>query len=222
MVRSESVGKCDVCSGTFSKRQMLRHLSGCAYPPGKDVALVAQIRIDAPSSPFWIDADMKTNAPLRELDRFLRDIWLECCGHLSAFEVGHTRYVLDMSDDIYGPQLNERSMATRISAALPSVGSTFAYEYDFGSTTHLRLKAIAHRHAPTRRDAVRLLARNDAPEWKCSECGRRATSLCAYCIYEHEVFACDQHVNDHECGEEGMVPVVNSPRMGVCGYTGGA
>jgi len=222
MLRSESAGKCDVCGGTFSKRQMLRHLAGCAYPAGKDVALVAQVRIDAPSSPFWIDLDVKTDAPLRELDQFLRNIWLECCGHLSAFEVGRARYVLDLSDDIYGPQPNERSMATRISAALPSIGSSFGYEYDFGSTTRLRLKVIARRHAPTRRDAVRLLARNDAPDWKCSECGGRATSLCAYCIYEREAFACDQHVNDHECGEEGMLPVVNSPRMGVCGYTGGA
>ena len=26
---------------------------------------------------------------------------------------------------------------------------------------------------------------------------------------------------NHDCGEEAILPVVNSPRMGVCGYTGG-
>jgi len=31
---------------------------------------------------------VKDNAALSDLDSFLRDIWLECCGHLSAFEIG--------------------------------------------------------------------------------------------------------------------------------------
>jgi hypothetical protein len=96
------------------------------------------------------------------------------------------------------------------------------YAYDYGSTTVLRLKVVAQHHAPSRRDAVRLLARNDAPVWSCTECDDPATSLCAYCRYEGPAFLCEAHVDDHECGDEAMLPVVNSPRMGVCGYTGGA
>jgi hypothetical protein len=170
---------------------MLRHLAECAFPTGKDVAAVAQIRVDVPSSPFWLDLDVKTNATMRQVDEFLRNTWLECCGHLSSFEIGDTRYVVATSDGFFGPAPDERTMNTRVSAALPPVGSTFTYEYDYGSTTILRLKVIAQRHAPSRRDVVRLLARNTPPVWKCTHCGESASSLCGYCLYECPAFLCE-------------------------------
>ncbi len=33
-------------------------------------------------------------------------------------------------------------------------------------------------------------------------------------------FFCDEHAEEHACEEESLLPVVNSPRMGVCGYCG--
>src|SRR4028118_732334 len=128
--RTESAGKCSICAAGLSKRQMIRHLSACAYPREKDIAAVMQIRVDAPGTPFWLDLDVKANATLRQLDDFLRNIWLECCGHLSSFEVGQTRYVVAMSDGFFGPEPDERSMNTRVSASLPPAGSVFSYEYD--------------------------------------------------------------------------------------------
>lgn len=222
--RTESVGTCEICGVKLSKRQMVGHLSKCAYPDVKDIAAVAQVRVDVPGSPFWLDLDVKTNATMRQLDEFLRDVWLECCGHLSGFQVGDTRYVVAMSDEFFGfgPEPDERSMSTRVSAALPPVGAAFTYEYDFGSTTTLRLKVVAQRSGPSRRSDVRLLASNDAPVWKCSKCSNAATNICSYCVYEGNAFVCDAHIAKHKCGDEAMLPVVNSPRMGVCGYTGGA
>jgi hypothetical protein len=219
-MKTQSAGKCSLCGASFSKRQMLRHLSQCAYPNGKNVAAVTQIRVDAPRTPFWIDVDIKSNATLRELDDVLRHIWLECCAHLSAFEVGRTRYVVVMNDGFFGPDPDERSMNARVSASLPPVGNTFSHEYDFGSTTRLRLEVVAHRAAPSRRESVRLLARNDDPIWQCRECQEKATAICGYCVYEGNAFLCKAHIEGHECGEEAILPVVNSPRMGVCGYTG--
>lgn len=219
--QTESIGTCFLCGGSFSKRQMTKHVSKCAFPDAKSVAAVVHIRVDVPRSPFWLDLDVKTNTTMQQLDDFLRSIWLECCGHLSAFTIGQTRYVTLLSDGFWGPEPDERSMTARISASLPSVGGTFAYEYDYGSTTMLRLKAVAQHFAPSRRDAVRLLARNDAPVWTCNECDETATELCAHCQYESDAFFCETHIAGHDCGEEAMLPVVNSPRMGVCGYTGG-
>lgn len=221
-MRTESRGNCSLCGAALSKRQILRHLSECAYPEGKNVAAVVQLRVDAPGTPFWLDVDVKANATLRQLDDFLRNIWLECCGHLSSFEVGHTRYVVEMSDGFFGPEPDERSMNIRLSASLPPAGSAFSYEYDYGSTTHLRLKVVTHREAPSRRESVRLLARNEDPVWTCAVCQETASALCAYCLYEGDPFVCEAHIKDHHCGEEAMLPIVNSPRMGVCGYTGGA
>ena len=40
-------------------------------------------------------------------------------------------------------------------------------------------------------------------------------------MYEREdPFLCEVHTEKHDCGEEALLPVVNSPRMGMCGYTG--
>lgn len=215
MPRNESSGKCSFCNERLSKRGMLRHLAQCAYPLGKNTAAVVQLRVDNPQMPHWLDLDIKTNATLLDLDGFLREIWLECCGHLSDFQIAGLRYVVDMVD---WAAEDEHSMNTRVLKALPPAGTTFGYEYDYGSTTVLRLKVIAHHHAPSRREAVRLLARNEPPVYECTECGKPATSLCAVCQYEDDAFLCEPHAADHECGEERIMPVVNSPRMGVCGY----
>jgi hypothetical protein len=41
-------------------------------------------------------------------------------------------------------------------------------------------------------------------------------------MYERQnPFYCELHSEDHDCEEaEMLLPVVNSPRMGMCGYTG--
>jgi hypothetical protein len=38
---------------------------------------------------------------------------------------------------------------------------------------------------------------------------------------ESNTFVCARHAAEHTCAdEESFLPVVNSPRMGACGYTG--
>jgi predicted RNA-binding Zn-ribbon protein involved in translation (DUF1610 family) len=102
------------------------------------------------------------------------------------------------------------------------VGECFGYEYDFGSTTHLTIKVVGERMGRLERSPVRLAARNVAPVWPCAVCGEPAALVCAYCRDGGgNPFVCAGHQNDHACGEdEGFLPAVNSPRMGVCGYTG--
>jgi hypothetical protein len=56
--------------------------------------------------------------------------------------------------------------------------------------------------------------------WECFMCGRPATALCSDCAGDVEAFACRVHVATHGCGSDAFLPVANSPRMGVCGYTG--
>ena len=67
---------------------------------------------------------------------------------------------------------------------------------------------------------VGILARNDPPQIKCSKCDHLATRICTECIYEDAGWLCDDCAEDHKCGEEMLLPVVNSPRTGVCGYVG--
>lgn len=199
---------------------MLRHLATCvAATPSQQGEGVVQFRVDMIHSPFWIDVEVKERSTLRQFDRFLREIWLECCGHLSAFEIGRIRYDVGGDEDFHAGR-NELTMDVTVAQALAGAPKTFSYEYDFGSTTQLRLQEIAHFQAPKRRAAVRLLARNDAPQWVCGTCSGPAEALCAYCVDEGDPFVCDAHMEDHLCGDEAMRPIVNSPRMGVCGYSG--
>ena len=42
---------------------------------------------DAYNRDFWLHLEMNGRSTLKDLDRYLRAIWLECCGHLSQFSV---------------------------------------------------------------------------------------------------------------------------------------
>jgi len=202
---------------------MFAHLRSCLEPSDVDGPQpLIQLRVEGgQAKAFWLHLDIKADAKLASLDQFLRDIWLECCGHLSSFTIRKVRYSLIPNDCF--PEPGEKTLDVRIDRALGSSRTPFQYEYDYGSTTELRLAVTADRTGPRRRNAVRLLARNTEPQWPCSRplCSRPATSICAVCVWEGEAYACDRHATRHTCGEsESWLPVVNSPRMGVCGYTG--
>ncbi len=110
-------------------------------------------------------------------------------------------------------------MTTPIATAFGRSGGRLEYQYDFGSTTALVLSLSGPVAAQTSR-SVRLVARNEAPIWPCDECGQAATAICSQCLNEGAGFTCREHTAGHPCGDEMMLPVVNSPRMGICGYVG--
>ncbi len=166
---------------------------------------------------YWMHLEVSAGTTLALLDRFLRDTWLECCGHLSAFEIGGVRYSVDAA--IYEWDTGSKNMQVRLDTVLHP-GQMCSYEYDFGSTTELTLKVITEREVVAKKKVIEILARNNLPMVPCDVCGEPATSICTQCIYEDKGCLCDACVKDHECGEEMLMPMVNSPRAGVCGYTG--
>jgi hypothetical protein len=184
---------------------------------------VGRFRIGAiGAAEYWLDVEARMSATLSSLDHLLRRTWLECCGHLSMFEVRPFRYlpVGAGSIDPFGRRDSERSMATRTGDAFPFVGTKGTYDYDFGSTTALHIALTHAREGRLGRSAVRLVARNDAPTWPCGVCGKPATLIC--CTHERDdsPFVCAQHQQKHPCRGAAFLPVVNSPRMGVCAYSG--
>jgi hypothetical protein len=158
--------------------------------------------------------EIPADATIEVLDGFLRQIWLECCGHLSAFTVEGKRYSAEPMDDF-----NDETMDIKLDEVLKP-GMKFFHEYDFGSTTHLTLKVVSEQESQIKGKSVRVLARNDPPPILCTSCGKMATQVCAECICNDEGWLCDQCAAEHKCGEEMLLPVVNSPRVGTCGYTG--
>ena len=221
MATFTSYGTCSLCGKNTSKAAITRHLKVCA--PGHDLsggrpASLFHLRIEDAYSPyFWLDLEMQTGGMLSDLDDFLREIWLECCGHLSAFDIGGVSYSVS---SYAGPLDDNRSMDVELGDIL-APGTRFGHTYDFGTSTELKLRVVSEREGRIGRDSLRVLSRNDAPVWGCDICDEPANQICTYCIYEKDnPFYCDAHAEEHGCEEEALLPVVNSPRMGMCGYEG--
>jgi len=219
VTKQQSMGICDLCGKTFGKAAMTRHLAKCSQPqtlaaPGKQKTtpafhLVVEGRW---AKAYWMHVAVPAKAPLSKLDVFLRDIWLECCGHLSAFEIDGVHF----NAPAMGEE-EERGMETPLSRVV-NVGTKFFYQYDFGSTTELVLKVVGFWNQGTPKGAVELLARNEPPQVICERCGTQpATQICTEC---GDTWLCESCAAAHECDEGMRLPVVNSPRVGVCGYTG--
>jgi hypothetical protein len=209
-------GKCYICGKTFGKVGMTKHLKTHLKDDG-DTRLF-HIRVDGLYQPeYWLHIEIPVDAKLKDLDEFLRDVWLECCGHLSAFEIDGTRYYSDYFDFDLDPMAKD--MNVKLSEVL-EVGKEFYHVYDFGDSTELRLKVVGERMGRKGKEKVRILARNEPPDIRCS-CGKVAKWVCPICLYEGNAWFCDECAKEHECGEDVLLPVVNSPRCGVCGYEGG-
>ena len=98
---------------------------------------------------------------------------------------------------------------------------TFGYQYDFGSTTELMITVANYRVMNNRKEKLIILSRNNPIEILCEECGKKPVAyICTECLYEGSGRLCEDCTRTHECGEEMLLPVCNSPRMGVCGYCG--
>ena len=98
--------------------------------------------------------------------------------------------------------------------------------YDFGTSSETVVKAVAVREGkPLTSKAIALMSRNNMPDYTCIVCGKPATHLCMECLIEEQTEGtlCDQHTTDHPHDNYGEpIALVNSPRMGMCGYDGPA
>jgi hypothetical protein len=222
-----TMGKCRFCDGIFSKAAMTRHLNSCAKrqtlaetATGQKTRLFHLVVQGRYLPEYWMHIEVVANAKLKTLDRFLRFIWLECCLHLSAFTIEGQRYVSEVDGvSLFGFGVEEKNMNFKIGSVLRT-GVSFIHEYDFGTTTELALIVVSERVGEPLNKSIQIMARNEPPQLICSVCGKIATQVCTQCIYEGKGWLCDKCASIHKCGEEMLLPVVNSPRVGMCGYTG--
>jgi hypothetical protein len=107
-------------------------------------------------------------------------------------------------------------------------GLSFVYIYDYGSSTEIEIKVISSLSDMTKNSSkfIKISARNDDIDFMCIKCKKeKSTEICTICLYEKEggrtqSSFCKSCAMKHECGEEMTLPIVNSPRSGICGYTG--
>lgn len=223
--RQQSKGVCVFCGHDMTSGGLIRHLKTCDRrreaieaanrnkKSGQKQRLYhLQIR-NAWSSDFWLHLEINGNATLGELDGYLRAIWLECCGHLSQFTVGQERWGTEIS------------MSRKMEQTLEP-GLELTHIYDFGTSTETVIKAVDAREGyPSSKHPIYLMARNNMPEVECDICGEPARWLCEDYTddYGEWMVLCDEHVAEYS-DEDYSEPfeIVNSPRLGVCGYVGPA
>ena len=220
--KKQTRGNCAYCGREFTKGSMLRHLPTC--PRRADIVAesdrkrgkasnIAHLRVLDKTGDFWLDLEMQASATLQDLDRYLRAIWLECCGHMSMFSTGGWA------------EENELSMKTRIDRVLRP-GVELLHIYDFGDTSETLVRGVAVREGrPTTRHPIALMARNNMLDTPCMECDQTATHFCVECVYENDAngLLCKHHEETHPHVDYGdPLPIANSPRTGMCGYDGPA
>ncbi|MGI0494834.1 hypothetical protein ACN4EG_23870 [Alkalinema pantanalense CENA528] len=219
--RKSSKGHCIFCQKEFSKVSITKHLATCAERTkaieranaGKGTAeMLFHLRVqDAYRKEFWLDLEMRSTKSLKDLDTYLRGIWLECCGHLSEFLLGTGRFASQI-----GKQRKLQDVFQRT--------DTLSHIYDFGTSSETIVKLVAVREGkPLTSKPILLMARNQRPEATCIECDQPAEYLCQECLIEDEVWGtlCAEHVESHpHDGYGDPIPLVNSPRLGMCGYDG--
>ena len=82
----ESIGTCRLCKLNFAYSEIQKHLSACK-PYADDKGNKHVFLIKAEMFPFWVYFEAEENLTLKRVDKFLRELWMECCGHLSAFTI---------------------------------------------------------------------------------------------------------------------------------------
>jgi hypothetical protein len=202
-------GQCKFCRKDFTKREIANHLDIC--PERKKDEKIKNLRLkitDPYLKNFWLIVEVINQAKFQDLDKLIRDIWVECCGHLSLFgnygnEINKGRLIMDTLD----------------------IGEKLNYIYDFGSSTELTIEALKHsNYQLDNKKKIELVARNYLPLSNCVKCGKQASWVCSACSSKEGrmVLVCDEcaekYHNEANEEEHYLLLLANSPRCGVCGY----
>lgn len=222
-------GVCAICNETVAAKKMRAHVLGHLEGRGGEGAGLVRVTGGSPIV-YWMYVRVGRKASLDDLDTLIRDTWVECCQHLSAFTSKTVSYDSSRFDDGYEGDLKSKSMKANAVRVLSREGS-LGYEYDFGTPTSLNVKMVcACPGGGLDEDGVEVVARNADIPHDCGVCGAKgeAAEVCRACLWmDRACLLCKKCAEKHEHGkgeepvdETSFLPVVNSPRMGMCGYTG--
>jgi len=193
---AKNEGYCEDCGHEAGKIAIKNHIIK-KHNEGKYECYLIQATSIYSGLPYWLLFSAPKTSTLDEVDRLLRRVWCECCGHMSGFFMG---------------QYDEIDIDRKLSSF--GIKSTFRYDYDFGSTTSLKLTIVDE--VKSDKKGVQLLGRNKMPEHKCTFCDDEADYIDSY----SDDFACEKCHKKEEDDDSYWRRTANSPRMGVCGYEG--
>lgn len=204
--------KCYYCNKELTERTIKKHMKNCSEMK-KSIdekriddkeqrnQFIIAIKPEYAGNEYCVYLSIAGTLGLVHMDQFIRDIWVECCGHLSSFK-------------IKGKFYQDQSMNTKLNDIL-DIDEKFEYEYDFGSTTYLILEVVDIIQVPSRFSQIEIIARNHQIKHECEICGLEAK----YFNYEKNEWECEKCI-DEDADMIFKFDYCNSPRDGVCGYEG--
>lgn len=208
----ESKGKCFYCNELLESKELKTHLAKHLKElekNAKDSETETFCHVEVQAEDMFLHLLVKGDTKMKTIDTFLKKIWLDCCGHMSGFSHRHFKISKsDLVEHIFEPKVKVQ------------------HQYDYGSTTHLDLIGHKHYQLKEKKELI-LLSRNEPLKLMCDICKKKiATTLCCVCLWDDESFFCDNCSEKHgencsDYADYASMPIVNSPRMGVCGYEGG-
>ena len=253
-----SEGICHVCGNPLRADDVRSHAASCFMVAVRSRYTVRDVdERYARSKPImiwvrseelrhWMMLIVQPTTSLRQLDQFLRDLWLECCGHMSHFQIGNIQYSacvpgpgdLPMFDtDLAEP--DEQHMVHTVEETT-AMGQQFRHEFDYGDTTCLDLECVAALPVPYEYvqefinppdetqghhdDFITIVGRNLPPE-RCFTCGAVAHWRYYENPYIHvppeeggPIVAPPYFCNDCAPRDVTLSELRNSPRVGVGCY----
>jgi hypothetical protein len=211
----QSEGHCIFCDDYFSQKDLNRHLTTHLKRKAKedkDQITTSYHHIVVEAGVQFLHLLVKSSCEMAAIDDFLRAIWLDCCGHQSGFHVKK------------GPEIE---MEERVENVL-TPKTKIHHDYDYGTTTRTFLKSQNQYDLDFDDEDIILLSRNEPLKIMCTVCSKKPAKVaCTSCMWEQDAYYCTTCAKKHDAicedfEDYARVRIVNSPRMGECGYEGGS
>lgn len=225
-------GPCRLCGETYTGQGITSHLKRCLADHANQGALhhglLVGVRADGYGGRYWLYMLVRPEASLFDLDGHLRATWLESIGRPSAFDIEGRQYPNTLEADEVGSDSPIRSMDTDVGSVIRP-RTDFKYLYDLQHRDRFELVVYDPYPCPSslvddpsEADVV-TVARNEAGDAECATCEGEASLICPACAgadVEEGFYACESCRDEHDEHDAELLPIVNSPRMGVGGFRG--
>jgi hypothetical protein len=182
-------GHCRLCDEDWKGQGITSHVKRCLAEHANQAAihhgLLVGARANGHAGRYWLYFLVRPEAPLTELDDYLRGVWFEQNGHPSVFNIEGTPYLSTQSaeEDDEAPV---ESMEVDVGGVLrPRMD--FGYQYNPQCPTEVELTVYDPFPCPAAlvdegsEGYAVTIARSEMGELECSTCGEPAVYFCASC-----------------------------------------
>jgi hypothetical protein len=191
--------QCYICKKKFGKVKIHEHYIDCIKLKYKDesgIIVFMNSYSNISNNNYYFYLKIGINSTLKDLDKFIKKEWVECCGHLSCF------------NDINYKKINMNKKINEL------YNQNILYTY--GTETVVNIFIDSSLNCMSEKDKkIEILVQNEKPFIKCKLCDFDSKyilnndTLCEKCK--------DNGIDKYTFGDD-IYLINNSPRIGLCDY----